>query len=528
MATTPDAPPPVGASPSRPSSLEDRGFLGHPKGLAWMFQVELWERFSYYGMKAILLYFIVDTIANGGMGISESTGEAIVATYGAAVYLLAIPGGIAADRLLGAWRSTLYGGIIIMLGHICLATPTHATAWVGICLVAFGTGFIKPNLSTMVGELYDKDDPRRDAGFQIFYMSINIGAFFSPLLVGVIQARWGYHAGFSVAAFGMGLAIIAFLIGRPALHGVGSQVPNPLTGKDGARLGLGALAVVVLSAALYLLFVWMEKGAVTSAIVDVVATLSIIAAVGYFATMFRSPKVSDAERTHLLAYLPLWVGGALFFMIFEQASVKMATFAKGHTQLDVGSFHINPAWYQSINPFVIVLLAPVIGWFFTRRAGRFPQTPAKFALAVTGIGLSAILVGWGFATWPGGTALAPFWFLALAFALQTVAELFLSPVGLSATTMLAPRAFASQAMALWLLTSAVGQGVAALLIKAMAGLSNSVFYYTLGGMTLVTALVLWFLVPWTQRKMQDIEDMRRQASDDARARRASRAATARH
>ena len=185
MASTPDSAP-VATAPTRRSSREDRGFFGHPTGLAWMFQVEFWERFSYYGMKAILLYFIVDTVANGGLGIAEGTGEAIVATYGAAVYLLSIPGGLAADRLLGAWRSTLYGGLIIMAGHICLAIPAQATAWVGICLVAFGTGFIKPNLSTMVGELYDRDDPRRDGGFQIFYMSINIGAFLSPLIVGFV------------------------------------------------------------------------------------------------------------------------------------------------------------------------------------------------------------------------------------------------------------------------------------------------------------------------------------------------------
>ena len=261
--------------------------------------------------------------------------------------------------------------------------------------------------------------------------------------------------------------------------------------------------------------------ATTAAIVDTVAALSIIAAVGYFVMMFRSPKVDATERSHLAAYIPLWVGGALFFMIFEQAAVKMASFAKNNTQLEVGGgFTVNPAWYQSINPFAIVILAPIVGWFFTRRAGRFPQTPAKFALSVTLIGLSAMVMGWAFGTWTGGSALAPFYFLGLVFVMQTVAELFLSPVGLSATTMLAPKAFASQAMALWLLTSAVGQGIAALLIKGMAGLSDAAFYYTLGGMTLACAVILFALVPWTQRKMKDVEDMRREASDAARAARA--------
>ncbi|WP_409483062.1 peptide MFS transporter [Arsenicicoccus dermatophilus] len=514
MATVHD-PSPI--SPPARSSREDRGFLGHPGGLAWIFQIELWERFSYYGMKAILLYFIVDTIANGGLGIPKSTGEAVVATYGAAVYLLAIPGGLAADRLLGAWRSTFYGGIIIMLGHICLALPAAATAWLGICLVAFGTGFIKPNLSTMVGELYDQDDPRRDGGFQIFYMAVNIGAFFSPLVVAALKDRWGYHVGFSAAAVGMAFALVTFLLSRKTLHGIGMTVPNPLTGKDRSRLALVTVAVVVCTGLMYLLFSALEGGETTSAIVDTVAALSILAGIGYFWMMFRSPQVTANERSHLAAYLPMWVGGVMFFMIFEQASVKMATFASDNTQLSLGGVKINPEWYQSVNPFAIVLLAPLVGWFFTRRAGRFPQTPAKFALAVTLIGLSALLMGWAYSTWPGGDRLSPAYFLAMVFVVQTVAELFLSPVGLSATTMLAPKAFASQSMALWLLTSAVGQGVAALLIKGMAKLSDATFYYTLGAMTLVCSLILFALVPWTQRKMKDVEDMRREAADSARA-----------
>ncbi len=513
-ASAPEASTPV-------SSRNDRKFFGHPAGLGWLFQVEMWERFSYYGMRAILLYFLVDTFANGGLGLPETTGQAVVATYGAAVYLLAIPGGFIADRVIGPWRATLYGGIVIMAGHVCLSIPTVATAWVGICLVAIGTGFIKPNLSTMVGELYDEEDPRRDGGFQIFYMSINLGSFFSPLVVGFLRANWGYHAGFLAAAVGMAFAIGAFIVGRKALHGIGANVPQPLTQAGRRRLGLVSLGIVVGAGLLFALFMAIE-GDFSAATIDTVAAIAILASIGYFVAMLRSRDVTPVERSHVKAYIPLWIGAMLFFMIFEQAAGKMATFAANNTQLHVGALTIDPAWYQSINPFGIVVLAPIIGAFFTARAGRFPNTAAKFAFAVLLIGLSAIAMGWAFATWPGGDRLSPFYVLALIFLLQTVGELFLSPVGLSATTLLAPKAFASQAMALWFLTSAAGQGIAALVIKAMADLSDDVYYYVLGGITLVCAVGLFALVPWTQRKMADIEEMKRRAADAERAEHAAR------
>ena len=214
-------------------SKEDRGLLGHPRGLPWMLNVELWERFSYYGMRAILLYFITDTVANGGMGFDNNTGQVILAAYGAAVYLLTIPGGIFADRIIGPWPSVLYGGVVIMAGHLCLAGPTGALSWIGIVLVAVGTGFIKPNLSTIVGGLYDDKDLRRDAGFQLFYMSINIGSFFSPLVTGGLRAAYGYHAGFVAAAVGMALALVAFFYGRSKLSNFAFNIPNPVRGAGG-------------------------------------------------------------------------------------------------------------------------------------------------------------------------------------------------------------------------------------------------------------------------------------------------------
>ena len=499
------------ASRWRPATLrttpskEDRGLFGHPRGLPWMLNVEMWERFSYYGMRAILLYFITDTVARGGLGLSANSGQVILASYSAAVYLLAIPGGIFADRIIGPWLSTLYGGVVIMAGHICLSIPTPALAWTGIVLVAVGTGFIKPNLSTIVGGLYDDDDPRRDAGFQLFYMSVNLGSLASPLVTGWLREHYGYHAGFFSAAVGMGVALIAFIYGRHKLSAFAFTVPNPIRPQERRSFVLASLLTVVAAAALVSVL-----NALTGSLLDAIsATMLIIpagAALGYFVLMFRSPKVTARERTHLRAYIPLWIGAVLFFMISEQAAGKMATFAKDNTDGTIPwlGWAITPETYQSINPATIVILAPFIGWLFTRRAGRFPSTIMKFAISVLIIGGSAFILGYGFQIWPGGAKLSPWWFLAVVFIIQTVAELFLSPVGLSTTSALAPKNFASQTMSLWLLTTATGQGLAGFIISRTEHVANSTYYYGLGVVTVAVAIILFIVAPWTERKMADV------------------------
>ena len=469
-----------------------------------MLNVEMWERFSYYGMRAILLFFITDNIANGGLGIDKNTGAVILAIYGAAVYLLSIPGGVFADRVIGPWRSSLYGGIVIMTGHLCLSVPVESLAWTGIVLVAVGTGFIKPNLSTIVGGLYDQGDPRRDTGFQLFYMSINIGAFASPLVTGWLREHYGYHAGFAAAAIGMAFALVAFIYGRSKLSAFAFDVPNPLEAEDRSRLlmvSLGGTAATAFAA--WVLYQFL--GSWPDTIAYTIFLIALGASIAYFVIMFRSSKVTSKERTHLRAYISLWTGAVLFFMIFEQASGKMATFSKDYTDGTTPfGWTISPEAYQSVNPAVIVLLAPLVGWFFSRRLGRAIPTVIKFAAAVLIVGLSAVMMGFGFDTWTGGESLAPWWFLALVFIVQTVGELFLSPVGLSTTTALAPKNFASQAMVLWLLASATGQGLAAVVIANTADISDSTYYYGLGAVTIVVAVGIFAAARWTQRQMADI------------------------
>jgi len=486
-------------------SRQDRGLFGHPRGLPWMLNVEMWERFSYYGMRAILLYFITDTVARGGLGLSANSGQVILASYSAAVYLLAIPGGIFADRIIGPWLSTLYGGLVIMAGHICLSIPAPAFSWTGIVLVAVGTGFIKPNLSTIVGGLYDDDDPRRDAGFQLFYMSVNLGSLASPLVTGWLREHYGYHAGFFSAAVGMGVALIAFIYGRHKLSAFAFTVPNPIRPQERRSFILASLLTVVAAAALVSVLNVLT-GSLLNAISATMLIIPAGAALGYFVLMFRSPKVTARERTHLRAYIPLWIGAVLFFMISEQAAGKMATFAKDNTdgRIPLLGWVITPETYQSINPATIVILAPFIGWLFTRRAGRFPSTIMKFAISVLIIGGSAFILGYGFQIWPGGAKLSPWWFLAVVFIIQTVAELFLSPVGLSTTSALAPKNFASQTMSLWLLTTATGQGLAGFIISRTENIANSTYYYGLGAVTVAVAIILFIVAPWTERKMADV------------------------
>ncbi|WP_409485414.1 peptide MFS transporter [Arsenicicoccus dermatophilus] len=509
--TSTKEPPAPAPSRWRPASVrtgpsaEDVGLMGQPRGLPWMLQVEMWERFSWFGMRAILLYFITDTFAHGGLGLDKNTGQVVLATYQAAVCFLTIPGGIFADRIAGPWRSTLYGGMVIMAGHVLLAVPTVATSWTGLFLIAFGTGFIKPNLSTIVGGLYDEHDPRREAGFQLFYMSINFGSLFSPLVTGFLKDRYGYHVGFIAAAIGMAFGLAAFAYGRGRLSQFAYDVPNPLGPGEGRRLLLGAAGFVVLVVLLTLGYQPIFGG-LAEAIAYVVFTVATLASIGYFVMMFRSRQVTAHEREHLWAFLPLWLGNVLFTIIFEQASGKMATFAKDNTDgsLGIGSWALSPEAYQSINPAAVLIMAPALGWFFMRRAGRFPSTAMKFAMAVAIIGFSALMMGYGFQQWPGGQRLSPFWYLGLVFLVQTVAELFMNPVGLAATTSLAPRQFASQAMTLWLLAAATGQGCAAVIIDQTRELGDATYYYGLGAVTMVMAVLLALIAPWTQSKMSDV------------------------
>ncbi|MCK9796039.1 peptide MFS transporter [Isoptericola sp. 4D.3] len=487
-----------------PEHEGDRAFFGHPRGLMTLAGTEMWERFSYYGMRAILLYYLTDTVADGGLGMDATTGAAFVSIYGTSVYLLSVVGGWLADRMIGARRSVLYGGVIIAAGHVSLTVPTYGFSMLGIGLVAFGTGLLKPNVSSMVGELYSRDDERRDPAFSIFYMGINLGSFFSPLIVGVVADAWGYHAGFLVAAIGMAFALVFFVGGYRFLGAAGTDVPNPITPEDRpavVRLGLYVLGVIVAAS---LLAVVVAGGWAVETFIDAVSYLALVTPVVLLTVMYRSKRVTDAERPRIVAYVPLFVAAMLFWMIFEQAATTLAAFAADRTQLQLFGIDLSPAFFQSVNPASIIILAPVFAWIWTKTGDR-PPTAYKFVMGLTLAALSFLFLAGMSAVF--ADELAPPWVLMGVYVIQTLGELCLSPVGIAATTLLAPRAFRGQAMALWFLSSAAGQAITAQTIEATEGVSDTRYFGGIGVVALVFAGILLLLAPWVTRHIRHADEL---------------------
>ena len=484
----------------------DRAFFGHPRGLMTLFTTELWERFSYYGMRAILLYYLTDAVADGGLGIGERTGLALVSIYGTSVYLLSVIGGWLADRVIGSRRATLIGGVVIAAGHVSLALPSAAMSYVGIALVALGTGLLKPNVSSMVGDLYARDDDRRDSAFSIFYMGINIGSFSAPFLVGAARAWGGYHAGFLVAAVGMAIALVFFVAGGRYLGNAGGSAPNPVRPEEHTTLLRGLLVIVLAVVAVAAVAALVAGGFNLDTFIDTMSYLAFLAPVAYLVAMYRSPKVTDAERPRVLAYIPLFVAAMLFWMIFEQAATTLAAFAQNRTELSFFGLTISPEFFQSVNPLSIILLAPVFAWIWTKTHDR-PPTATKFAM---GLGLAAVsFLVMSAASAMTGDGKAPAWVLVVVYVVQTLGELCLSPVGLAATTLLAPRAFRTQAMAVWFLAPAAGQAITAQLIKATEGTSDTAYFGGIGGVALVCALQLLALSPWVTRHIRHADELER-------------------
>ncbi|HEY3751583.1 MAG TPA: oligopeptide:H+ symporter, partial [Pseudonocardiaceae bacterium] len=320
----------VASAPTSPPErdTDERGFLGHPRGLSTLWFTEFWERVSYYGMRAILLYYMYTQLNEGGLGLSQSLASSLMSIYGALVFMSGVIGGWLADRIFGSRRSIFFGGVMIMTGHICLSVPGGGIValYVSMVLITIGTGLLKPNISKVVGDLYGRNDNRRDAGFSLFYVGTNLGAFVAPLAVGGLRDTWGFHAGFAFAAVGMAIALVWYVVGGRMLGDAGTAPANPLTdadrGRTWTRIGLGVLVVAVL-------VVVLAVTGVLSAdlIIDAVSVLGILLPVGYFTMMLRSPRTTPVERSRVLAYIPLFVASLFFWLIEEQGSVVLATFA---------------------------------------------------------------------------------------------------------------------------------------------------------------------------------------------------------
>lgn len=484
-------------------SVPQKGFFGHPKGLFTLFFTEFWERFSYYGMRAILVYYMYYEVSKGGLGLDENLALSIMSIYGSLVYMSGIIGGWLADRIFGTSKAVFYGGILIMLGHIVLAIPgSVAMFFVSMVLIVLGTGMLKPNASTVVGDMYSETDDRRDAGFTIFYMGINAGAFLSPLIVGSVM-DYSFHLGFGIAAVGMFIGLVIFALTKKKNLGLaGTTIANPLSPAEKKKtytmIGLGVVVLAILCAVL------IPMGALTfTSFINIVTILGVVIPTIYFVVMYRSKKTTDVERSRIIAYIPLFIAAVMFWSIQEQGSTILANYADKRTQLDWMGINISPAWFQSLNPLFIIIFAPIFASLWMKLGKRQPTVPQKFSLSLLFAGLSFLVIL--IPAWLGGTdsLVSPMW-LVLSYLIVVFGELCVSPVGLSATTKLAPAAFSAQMMSLWFLASAAAQALNAQIVKFYTPETEMTYFGVIGGASIVLGIILLMLAPKIQGYMKGI------------------------
>jgi proton-dependent oligopeptide transporter, POT family len=465
--------------------------------LANLFSVELWERFSFYGMQGILLYYMYFTVAQGGLAIDRGIATGLVGAYGGGVYMSTILGAWLADRILGSERVLFYSAVIIMLGHLSLAVlPGAVGLTAGLVLVGVGSGGLKANATSLVGTLYEEGDERRDAGFSIFYMGINIGALLGPLITGWLQQNWGFHVGFAAAAVGMAIGLTQYAMTRKNLPEEAHHVTNPLPrGKYWmwAGIGVGALVVIVLA---------LFTGLVNPAnLAVVVAGLAIAATIAYFAVILTSHRVNDTERSRVLSFIPLYLASVAFWALFQQQFTVVAIYSKESLDRNLFGWVMPPSFVQSINPVFIIIFAGVFAALWTKLGSRQPSSPLKFAmgLAIMGVAFLTFIPFSG-----GGANSTPLIALVLILFLFTCAELLLSPIGLSVSTKLAPEAFRTQMVALFFLSISVGTTLAGILAGYYDRKNEVPYFAFIGGTAIVLGVALAAASPAVKKLMRGV------------------------
>ncbi len=394
-------------------------WFGHPRGLATLFFTEMWERFSYYGMRALLILYMVGSVDRPGLGFSISKATQIYGLYTMSVYLSGIPGGWLADRVLGHYRAVLIGGIIIAFGHFSMAVPGLPFFFAGLGLIVIGTGLLKPNVSSMVGSLYTREDVRRDAGFSMFYMGINLGAFFAPILVGWMGQKWDWHWGFGAAGVGMIFGLIQYVAGRKYL--VPAQEPEPSVNADAVATDQAP-----------------QENAGTPS------------------------RLTGTDWARLTAIGILTLFALLFWAGFEQAGSSLTLFADRATRLTVFGFNYPSSWFQFVEPGFVLVFSSVFAliWFTLGKRHKEPSSPAKFTLGLLFLAFSfALIIPAAKLFESTGQRVSPWWLIGLYF-LQMVGELCLSPVGLSMVTKLSPTRLVGLMMGVWFFATAMGNYVA--------------------------------------------------------------------
>lgn len=436
-----------------------------------LFSVELWERFSFYGMQGILAYYMYYTVTQGGLGIDEGTALGIVGAYGGGVYLSTILGAWVADRLMGSERVLFYSAILIMAGHLSLALlPGTAGLAAGLILIGVGSGGLKANATSLVGTLYSKDDERRDAGFSIFYMGINIGGLIGPLVTGWLQVTWGFHVGFAAAAVGMALGLLQYGLTRKNLPETAHRVANPLPKTQYAKVGIlaaAAVIVIVLAVAFKLITAVNLKW--------IIVAFVILAAIAYFAVILSNKSVTGVDRSRVYSFIPLFLASAVFWSLFQQQFTVIALYADKRLDRSILGWEIPASWVTSINPVFIIVLAGVFAAVWTKWGARQPGTPVKFSVSLVVMGL-AYLAFIPFA----GMAAVPMMAIVFILLLFTIAELMLSPVGLSLATKLAPAAFQTQMVALFFLSVSLGTAMSGVLAQWYDPANETPYFLVIG------------------------------------------------
>jgi len=475
-----------GTATTAPDNRDTR-FFGQPWALAHIFGVEMWERFSFYGMQGILLIYMYYSVAEGGLGIDQTTATGIVGAYGGTVYLCTILGAWLADRLLGSERVLFFSAIVIMAGHIALALlPSAWGLGVGLVLVAVGSGGLKANATAVVGTLYASGDTRRDAGFSLFYLGINLGAFLGPLVTGFLQTSYGFHWGFGAAAVGMAIGLIQYSFGRKALPASSREVANPLPrSRYGAVVGIAVAGIAVIAALVLLGVIRAEN------LAGVVIIVTAVAAVAYFVVIISSRHLASDERSRVVGFIPLFIVNVGFWSLYQQQFTVLTIYSDQRLDRTIFGWTMPVPWVNSINPIFVIILSGVFAAIWTKLGTRQPSAPVKFALGAIIMGI-AFLLFLPFANGaPNSTPLLAIVGILLVF---TIAELFISPPGLSVTTKLAPARFHTQMVALYFLSVALGTSIAGWL----AGFYNpedEVPYFTiLGLLAIVLGLALWLSV----------------------------------
>ena len=477
----------------------DHAFFGHPRGLSVLFFTEMWERFSYYGMRALLILFMTAPVSAGGLGFDTAVAGAIYGLYTSSVYMACLPGGWIADRLLGARRAVLYGGILIAAGHFSMALQSLPFFYFGLTLIVLGTGLLKGNVAVIVGQLYARDDQRRDAGFSIFYMGINLGAFIAPLICGYLGQRIGWHIGFGAAGVGMTVGVVQYMLGSRVLGNAGVRPAQTLDPASKRWASAVALTFVLLGAGMFAGVIPITATQIANA----AGVLLIGGAIAFFAWLFLSSGWTPIERRRLYAIAMLFLAACLFWSEFEQAGSTLNLFGDRATRTEIFGWTFPSSYYQSLQPLFIITFAPVFAWLWMRLGRREPSSPTKFAFGLICVGAGFALLVPAAMLAAAGVKVSPMW-LAATYLLHTWGELSISPVGMSAMTKLAPLRIGGLIMGVWYLSISIGNFTGGRISSLYGSMPLPTLFGVVGAIGLVAGVVMFFLAGPIKRLMGDV------------------------